>query len=952
MEQSSEARISGAVFTFLSGATGTLVSLIGFLGIIGHLLDSHLLKSFRLEAAPEISLIGSIMLVFLGIGAGLILSNALYPSSSDRNRFLPALLKNLSLLIPGGIALFLFFLYLIQSDWNPLLLLFYRVSQTAPSFLTIVQSLIAVVGLILLDRRKNREGLILYVVSVLALLLLNISVFSLAGHWFELPILYNFQQSLPSAIAFTLLSIGLLFGVLPFKGLLSPLMTSRSPKLRMLASFGFVCSIAVLLYGIYIISEFQALPANQLDPESRALLDTNLMALESATIALAILVQVFSLRIVSLLDKAFLSEQALRESEQRFRAVADDAPVIIWMMDEKGMNTYVNKAGLRLTGYSAEPALKIADWFKTVHPDERQQELSKFMYHFETRQLYKSEFRLQDLTGMYHWVTVQGSPRYAPNGKFMGYIGTCIDITEQKQAKKALEDSLKELSDIRHAVDESSIIAITDKNGTMTYVNDAFCKISKYSREELIGQNHRMMKSDHHPPSFYKDFWITITQGRIWRGEVKNRAKDGSYYWLDTTVVPFLDSHGEPFQYIAIRHDITSKKQAEESLKMSEQRLRLLVENVKDYAIFMLNPAGQIMTWNKGAKRVYGYSAEEIIGQHISRFYPQGDVWLGKPDYELQLAQTDVQFEDEDWRIRKDGSSFMALVNTTALYDETGNLIGFSKIVRDVSERTQLEEQVRQAKKEAELAEMINQKKNLFFAVMSHELRTPLNAIIGFSDMLEGGFVGPLTEKQKSYVHNVAISGRHLLEMVNDILDLSKIEAGRLMLHPEFLHLPSLIKDIRGVVSHLGMAKNVEVEFSVANDLQGIEADSTRLRQILFNLISNAIKFNREGGRVKVAFQPSEDKKWVVCRVEDTGIGIPQAEISSLFTEFYQIDTSPSRSQQGTGLGLALTKRLVELHGGFITVESIEGVGTTFKFALPLKIPAQAATATDTTLPI
>lgn len=239
----------------------------------------------------------------------------------------------------------------------------------------------------------------------------------------------------------------------------------------------------------------------------------------------------------------------------------------------------------------------------------------------------------------------------------------------------------------------------------------------------------------------------------------------------------------------------------------------------------------------------------------------------------------------------------------------------------------------REARQEAEEA---SHKKDQFLANMSHELRTPLNAIIGFSEMLESGMVELDKAKQKKYIHNISTSGRHLLGMVNDILDISRVEAGQLMMSISWVDLGTLMDDLESVVTEMARRMHLHLKFYKAPDVTRIQGDAVRLRQIFMNLLSNAIKFNRENGSILFSLSWSEDRAWLLVRLEDTGIGIPQDKIPNLFQEFYQVDSSYTRKQEGAGLGLALTKRLVDLHGGTISVESREGEGTVFTVMLPV----------------
>jgi signal transduction histidine kinase len=251
----------------------------------------------------------------------------------------------------------------------------------------------------------------------------------------------------------------------------------------------------------------------------------------------------------------------------------------------------------------------------------------------------------------------------------------------------------------------------------------------------------------------------------------------------------------------------------------------------------------------------------------------------------------------------------------------------------DISDRKRNEEALKEAKEEAEKA---NGQKDTFLAMMSHELRTPLNSIIGYARMMETGRGGPLSEKQARYIQNITLSGAHLLRIINDLLDLSKIEAGKMNVAYEHIDILPHLDEVKSMMSELAELKKVQLTFEVSPNIGKLEADPARFKQILINLISNAIKFNREEGAVRVRMFRDEETQMMFGIVQDIGIGIPPEKLSILFQKFSQVDNSAGRKHEGTGLGLALTKELIELHGGDIKVESEEGTGTSFIFRIPL----------------
>jgi PAS domain S-box-containing protein len=370
-----------------------------------------------------------------------------------------------------------------------------------------------------------------------------------------------------------------------------------------------------------------------------------------------------------------------------------------------------------------------------------------------------------------------------------------------------------------------------------------------------------------------------------------------------------------------------------DTIKHGGRLYRLMVDSVHDYAIFMLDPGGYIASWNRGAQRIKGYSADEIIGQHFSIFYRPEDIAIGHPQHELDTAVREGRFEEERPRVRKDGSEFWANVVITPVRDEEGTLLGFAKVTRDLTERRAAEQQAIEDARKVAVSESANVAKTEFLTAMSHELRTPLNAIGGYTDLLSLGLGGPVTTQQTEYLERIRRSQQHLLGIISDLLNFSRIEAGQLTYDVSPMSLTQVIDRVVPLVEPQAEAKAVSLTIDRTDPGCIVLGDHAKVDQILLNLLSNAIKFTDSNGTVRVACKESE--RTASIEVIDSGLGIPNEKLGAIFEPFVQLGRNLSSAHEGTGLGLAISRELARAMNGELTVSSKVGSGSTFTLSLP-----------------
>jgi hypothetical protein len=365
----------------------------------------------------------------------------------------------------------------------------------------------------------------------------------------------------------------------------------------------------------------------------------------------------------------------------------------------------------------------------------------------------------------------------------------------------------------------------------------------------------------------------------------------------------------------------------------SEGLYRLLVQAVHDYAIFALDADGHVLSWNAGAERAKGYSADEIVGRHFSVFYPPEKIAEGWPEHELEVAAREGRFEDEGWRLRKDGTRFWANVVITALRNEAGALVGYAKVTRDLSERRAAEEQRVADAQRVAAAEAANRAKSEFLASMSHELRTPLNAIGGYTDLLLDGLYGAVPTAQQEVLQRVRRSQQHLLTIVTDLLNYSRIETGHITYDIAPVPVAAMVDTVVAMIEPQAIRNGLTLERGPCPPQAVARVDRSRAEQVLLNLLSNAVKFTPEGGRITVSCARHGER--IAVRVRDTGPGLPPDKLEAVFEPFVQLGRALNSPHEGVGLGLAISRDLARAMGGDLTAASALGAGATFTLLLP-----------------
>ncbi len=666
------------------------------------------------------------------------------------------------------------------------------------------------------------------------------------------------------------------------------------------------------------------------------------------------------------------------EVRERLAAVVESSEDAIISKTLYGMITAWNPGAQKLFGYSSSEA--VGKPMRMLLPPERANEeldilrrirRGESVDHFETVRVRKDGKKID--------ISATISPLRDSSGVIVGASKIARDITERKRAEDAVRESLatseaalKELGDQKFALDQHAIVAITDVQGTITYVNDKFCAISQYSKDELIGQNHRILNSVHHPKEFFQQMYHTIANGKVWHAEIKNRAKDGSIYWVDTTIVPFLAADGKPLQYVAIRADITERKLASEALALQALELSRQAEELSrsrqalETQTFMLQSVldnmaeglvaadeqGKFLIWNRAAERIVGNGPADLPAQqwsaHYGNYLPDGVTPY--PTEQLPLVRAirgEASTAEIFLRNPKIAQGAWIEASACPLRDKDSVVHGGVVAFRDITQRKADELEIRnlnddlehRVKERTSQLEAANQELEAFTYSVSHDLRAPLRHIAGFSKMLVEECGETIHPEGHHYLQRIQDGTRRMGMLVDDLLNLARI--GRHELRLQVTGLDSIVRDVIADLKPDTEGRVLEWKIS---GLPYVEGDPALLKIVFQNLLSNGLKYSRPRAHAVIEIGREQLDGQPVIFVRDNGVGFNMKYADKLFGVFQRLHRI--EDFEGTGVGLATVQRIVQKHGGRILAHAELDRGATFYFCLGGVQPAQFETVT------
>ena len=640
------------------------------------------------------------------------------------------------------------------------------------------------------------------------------------------------------------------------------------------------------------------------------------------------------------------SQAALRASEEKFRQIADTINEVFWIYDnEQQRLVYLNPTYEKIWGVSiADTYQDSQKYVEAIHPDDRHILFAALDRQLRGEQT-EMEYRIVRPDGAVRWIFDRSFPILGEDGRVRRTTGVATDITARKQTDEALHESEEKYRILAEASD--AIIVLLDAEGRVHYVNERATTMQGepgWRVEDVVG------KTLHEIAQPLANLYLSGIQQVLATDQslVMESSVGPRHYRV--SIQPIHDEQRQAVLALLSATDVTALKQVQQELQelnhSLEERVAQRTAEVQDLydnapiGYHSLDAKGTFVRVNQTHLHWLGCTPEELIGRSITEFLTEAGRAIfdeAFPIFKQRGWVRNIEFD----LVRKDGSTFPVLINATAVYDDQGRFVASRSTVFDHTERKRAELALRQSEEtlrfaNAELARALRMKDE-FLANMSHELRTPLHGILAVTETLLDQIRGPLNERQQKSVGLIDQSGRHLLTLINDLLDLSRIEAGKLQLHLTPVSVDELCH--ASLLFVRGMAAKKQIQIEYANPLPGVQVvvDEQRLKQMLVNLLGNAVKFTPSGGHVTLSVVEDRGARLIHFAVQDTGPGIAPADQARLFQPFIQVDAQLSRQHEGSGLGLALVKRLAEQHGGTVHLDStgIPGNGCCFTISLP-----------------
>ena len=529
--------------------------------------------------------------------------------------------------------------------------------------------------------------------------------------------------------------------------------------------------------------------------------------------------------------------------------------------------------------------------------------------------------------GARRWIHVRVS-EIREDGVVIGTQSAIHDITDKKLAEEALDVTLKEMTDYRYALDSACIVAITDAEGLILYVNDNFCDASGYTRQELIGSDHRIVNSGYHSREFFKDMWDTIKSGRIWSGELRNRTKSGEFYWVETTIVPFLDANGKPFRYISIRYNITERKVAQDRLIESERIHRTIVKNLPGAIITIIDRQNKyLMAEGEGIANL-GVTREDYLQQRVLPFISADAMprilEMREQAFNGITVSEDINFLKRVFRVRY-----------IPLPDPDGQVVAIMSISIDITDLKEAELSIKELNESLEAKvkdrtlqlELANKELEAFSYSVSHDLRAPLRIINGFADILVTDYHDKLDDEGKRLLDRIMNNTQRMGKLIDELINLARLSRKEMVREETDMN-----KILSNVLEEQNLLWKAEIQVTMPL-LPIVKADAGLIQQVWTNLISNAIKYAAKSNDRSIEIDYKTTETEYIFSVRDHGVGFDMEYKAKLFGVFQRLHKK--NEFEGIGIGLALVKRIVLRHGGNVWADSAPGKGATFYFTLP-----------------